>query len=316
LLEALRQTYASDYPADRLELIVVDNASTDGTADAVAERHPDVRLIHNPHNIGAPGWNSGFRAAGGDYVLILDDDAYLTPGALRRAVEAARAQNAGLVSFSVVSSSDDSRRLNDDWDTGLLSFWGCAALVSAPALAQLGGYDPELFIWANEAELTMRLLDAGYRHLHLPEVRAIHMKERIVAFEPRRYLTNARHHAYIAAKLMRPGDALISLANIVQRGLIDGIVDDRAALGAIPQAVAGFRHGLLHRHGAVRPEVSAAYRRNFHPYASPWRFMRSPAERLGSLRDGRADERRADRRDSWFAQRAAFYPRAEASLRL
>jgi GT2 family glycosyltransferase len=196
LLESLRQVQAGGYPAERLELIVVDNASTDGTAEAVTDRYPDVRLIRNAHNVGAPGWNAGFAVATGDYVLILDDDAYLPAGALERAVRAARAHDADLVSFSVVSSFDDSRRLNDDWDTGLLSFWGCAALLSAPALARLGGYDPELFIWANEAELTMRLLDGGFCHLHLPEVRAVHMKERIVAFEPRRYLVNARHHAY------------------------------------------------------------------------------------------------------------------------
>ena len=171
LLRSLHQTLnESGYPASALEVLVVDNASADGTAEAVAEAFPDVRVVRNEDNLGAPGWNAGFALARGKYVLILDDDAYLPPGDLERAVRAAESEHAGLVSFSVVSSFELERRLNDDWPTGLLSYWGCAALVSREALGELGGYDPNIFIWANEVDLTMRLLDRGYRHLHLPEV--------------------------------------------------------------------------------------------------------------------------------------------------
>jgi GT2 family glycosyltransferase len=186
LLVSLRKTLVeSGYPRARLEVIVAGNASSDGTAKAVAREYPEVCVIRNSQNSGAPGWNRGFSVASGDFVLIVDDDAYLRPGALERAVLAAAAEHADLVSFSVVSSFDDSRRLNGDWQTGLLSYWGCAALISASALRALGGYDPNIFMWANEAELTMRLLDRGFRHLYLPEVHAVHIKERIVKFEPR-----------------------------------------------------------------------------------------------------------------------------------
>src|SRR5256885_3964020 len=50
---------------------------------------PQVRLITREDNIGAPAWNDGFAIARGDYVLILDDDCYLPPDGLRRAVAAA-----------------------------------------------------------------------------------------------------------------------------------------------------------------------------------------------------------------------------------
>ena len=97
-------TLESGYPPDRLEVIVVDNASTDGTSAMIRETFPEVKLIETGRNLGAPGWNAGFAVARGDYILILDDDAYLESGGLELAVRAAQRENAGLVSFTVVSS--------------------------------------------------------------------------------------------------------------------------------------------------------------------------------------------------------------------
>lgn len=311
-----RMLVESGYPRDRLEVVVVDNASSDGTDDEVRQQFPDVSVIRNTDNLGAPGWNSGFAVAAGDYVLILDDDAYLPPGDLERAVRAAESERAGLVSFSVVSAFDADHRLNDDWQTGLLSYWGCAALVRADAMRDLRGYDPNIFIWGNEAEFTMRLLDRGFRHLYMPEVCAVHVKERIVEFEPRRYLVNARHHGYIAGKLMTRADGASVVGNIVQHAAIDTIVENRMAITAIGEALAGYAEGNRYR-SPVRPSVSAAYRRNFAPFAAPWQFMRSPRERLSSGGDrATAARQRQERYDRFFAPRAAFYPREQASLQL
>ncbi|HLY50767.1 MAG TPA: glycosyltransferase [Solirubrobacteraceae bacterium] len=317
LLYALDQMVGhSGYPAARLEVLVVDNASDDGTAGAVAERFPSVRLVRNERNLGAPGWNAGFALARGDYVLILDDDAYLRPGDLARVVRAAEAEQAGLVSFSVVSSSDEEHPLNVDWRTGLLSYWGCAALLSRHALQAVGGYDPNMFIWANEVDLTMRLLDHGFRHLHIPEIRAVHMKARIVEFEPRRYLVNARHHGYIAAKLMTPVDAAAVVLNIMQQAMVDAVLVNRVALGAVMEVLAGCRAGARRR-TPVRPIVSGAYRRNFHPFAGPWPFTRSLRERLRSRRDKAAVEaQRSNRYTSYYSERARYYPTQRASLQL
>jgi GT2 family glycosyltransferase len=317
LLESLqRMLTRSRYPVERLEVIVVDNASSDGTSEAVASEYPKVRLIRNQSNVGASGWNGGFAVAAGDYVLILDDDAYLPPGDLERAVVAARDEGADLVSFAVVSSFDESTPINDDWRTGLFSYWGCAALLSRRAVRALGGYDPNMFMWTNEVELTMRLLDLGMRHLYMPDIHAVHMKERVTKFDTQRYLVNAHHFGYIAAKLMRPADALATLANILQRALNDYLVHDRSAIGGVREVLAGFARGLPHRR-PVRPRVSAAYRRNFCHFAAPWRFMRSPLERIRSRRDGSAAEtQRVARRERYFGDRARFYPSGQGSLQL
>src|SRR4051794_19920669 len=100
-----------DYPSEALELIVVDNASTDGTAEMLARDFPDVRVIEGP-NVGAAGWTRGFEAGRGDFFLVLDDDCYLSGDSLRAAVEAAEREGADLVSFRVVSSFEPSFEFN------------------------------------------------------------------------------------------------------------------------------------------------------------------------------------------------------------
>ena len=317
LLQAVEQMVDhSGYPGDRLEVLVVDNASNDGTADAVVAAFPDVRVVRNARNIGAPGWNAGFALARGDYVLILDDDAYLRPGDLERAVRAAEAERADLVSFSVVSSFADPRRFNDDFQTGLLSYWGCAALVRRAPLQSLGGYDPQIFIWANELELTMRLLDRGFRHLHLPTVHAVHMKQRRTDWDRRVYLINARHHAYIAAKLLQPRDLVAVELNLVQQALVDAALKDRSVVAAVKEVAVGCIAGLRRR-APVRPVVSSAYRRNFHAFAGPWPFTRRVRERIGAGSDPVAvATQRLTRNAKWYDERASYYPTQPASLQL
>jgi GT2 family glycosyltransferase len=66
-----------------VETLVVDNASADGTADLVAEQFPDVRLVRSPTNLGfAAGTNLAASHASGDFLLLLNPDAALSPGAL------------------------------------------------------------------------------------------------------------------------------------------------------------------------------------------------------------------------------------------
>lgn len=303
----------SDYPGDRVDVIVVDNASEDGAGDMVERDFPQVRLIRREVNCGVSGWNDGFAVATGDWVLALDDDCYLPPDGLRRAVEAAQREGADLVSFAVRSSVKPDHFFNERYPTGLLSFWGCAALIRRPALEQLGGYDPEIFVWANELEFTLRLFDRGFRHLHLPDVVAVHMKEVSDDWSGyvRRpaYRVNARHFAYIAAKLFRPRDAFEAMVALLAQNTRDGLRQDREALKAVPEALKGFAHGLRHRAPLRNREISRTYRHNFFSYASPWWLSRPVGEIVR-----RKPSPPGGRRAQYFAERARYYPRAADTL--
>lgn len=318
LRESLRRMLdESGYPAERLEAIVVDNASHDGTAEAIRSEYPAVTVVETGANLGAPGWNAGFKIARGDYVLVLDDDAYLPPGALEKAVRAAQEQDAGLVSFTVVSSYNESYRFTDLYRTGLLSYWGCAALVSRAGLDELGGYDPNIFIWGNELEFTMRLLNKGFLHLYLPNVVAVHMKK--PPEDPvRRALGvryNCRHWGYVAGKLMRPYDAVLTATSLGSWALAEA-ARDRTILKGFLLVFAGLAAGVRNR-DPVRPVVSSTYRRNFRSFGWPWRYWRSPAERWRAWRGAESVEvQRARPHAAYFADRRAFYPEGRASLRL
>jgi GT2 family glycosyltransferase len=323
LRESLRRMlYESDYDRERVDVIVVDNASTDGSAAMVREEFPHVRLITRDRNAGISAINAGFAQARGDYVLALDDDCYLPPDGLRRAVAAAAEHRADLVSFKVVSTHDPGW-VFEKHSRGLLVFVGCAFLARREVLEALGGFDPELFIWANELEFMLRFFDRGFRHLHLPDVVALHMKPpgQGKAVDYRAYRINARHWAYIAGKLLRPRDAVGALVALMATEIRDGLRNDAAALAALPDTVLGFLHGLRLRDAVHSVELSRCYRRNYVTFASPWWVSRPVGELIRAmpreiLRGGLADTNPANvgRRNSYLADRARFYPNEPATL--
>ena len=305
-----------DYPGERLEVIVVDNASTDGTAAMVSERFPGVLVIRSPQNIGASAWNAGMTTAAGRWRMILDDDCFIDGDALKRAVSGAEEHRADLVSFRVESGAQPGYWFNDRYPTGLLSFWGCSAMFSARAIESEPFYDPNIFIWANETELTMRWLDRGFRHLHLPEVTSVHMKGPYAALDERGFRLNTRHFAYIAAKLMRPADAVVALANLALHVVAAAVAGDTGRLRALGEIPRGLVDGLRVR-APVRREVSRVYRRHFWHFASPFTQVRSPLQRLRSRGAPDRPQAAGMRQDAgWFARRRRYYPVSSGVLEL
>jgi GT2 family glycosyltransferase len=310
-----------DYDGELLELMVVDNASTDGTGKMLREEFPSVRVITRTENCGVSAWNDGFAVATGDYILALDDDCYLPHDGLRMAVVQAQEHDAALVSFGVVSSTHPDHRFDlDDYLTGLFAFWGCAVLIRRDALSALGGFDPAIFIHGHELEFMLRFFDRGFRHLHLPEVLAVHQKG------PNKwtggplpeapYRRNYRHWGYIAGKLLDRRDAFEALLALLGQNVRDGRRKDRMAFKGLKETVWGFAHGLRHRQ-PVRPEVSHAYRHNFETFSSPWWFSRTPFEALYDLATpGGPGHANRGRREAWFAERAQYYPDRATVLEL
>ena len=298
-----------DYPSDSLEVIVVDNASQDGTAEMVRERFPRVQLIRNPENVGASAWNVGISTARGEWRLILDDDCYIEGDTLKRAVRRAEEHRADLVSFLVASSEEEGYFNEARYSPGLLGFWGCSAMFSRRATEQEPFYDPNLFIWGNEVELTMRLLDRGFRHLYLPEAVSVHQKPLPQDEFSLHFATlNNRHWAYAAGKLMQPADAAVVLTRLVLRSVIDAHAVDRRLLLVVPQVLAGFFQGLRNRR-PLRPVVSSLYREVCVDFSSPFSYMRTPAQRLRGFGDPAAAQKARDARlAARQARHARYYP--------
>ncbi|WP_299289414.1 glycosyltransferase, partial [uncultured Mucilaginibacter sp.] len=111
------------------EIVIVDNASIDGSADAVEAAFADVTVIRKTQNMGAPAWNEGFERAKGEYMIIIDDDSHVESG-LKDALDYLdRNQQVGVLALNVVSGPYTSE--DWEWQDGqdLVGFIGCGAIL-------------------------------------------------------------------------------------------------------------------------------------------------------------------------------------------
>jgi GT2 family glycosyltransferase len=185
----------ADLPVD--EVIVVDNASGDGTAELVRSRGDRVQLVEAGRNLGAAGRNLGAQAARGEFLVMLDDDSYPRPGAIEAALAAfARAPHVGLVGGSVRDVDQDGTIVfrdevgSFDWwlragrsdvpPAGLPAFFfpEGACVVRRRAYLEAGGCFPPYFVTVTELDLTIRLLARGWDVRYLPAAEFEHRKAR------------------------------------------------------------------------------------------------------------------------------------------
>ncbi len=194
------------------EVIVVENASGDASADLVRTEFPGVRLIALDENIGfAAGSNLGARAAEGEYVLMLNPDTELVGDTLSALLRYARRHpEAGLVGGRTLNSAGE---LDPGSCWGAQSLWslfcfasgmstlfrhsrifnpeslgdwprdsarevdivtGCLCLAPRPVWNELGGFDEAFFMYGEDADLAARARKAGYRPAITPEAVIVH----------------------------------------------------------------------------------------------------------------------------------------------
>lgn len=174
-------------------VIVVDNASTDGTADMVRSRHPGVTLLTPGTNLGAVGRNLGVRSAETPYVAFCDDDTWYDRGALRLAADLLDAHpTLAVVTASITVEPDG--KLDDicsemaesplDRTPGipghpLLSFLAGVSIVRRDAFLSAGGFSSRLWLGGEEELLASDLARAGWQMSYVPELVAHHRASRL-----------------------------------------------------------------------------------------------------------------------------------------
>jgi len=164
------------------EIIVVDNASGDGTDLAVAQAHPDVRYLRLGKNIGIGGYNHGLEIASGEFVVFLDSDSYPDRYAIGKMIEAFRAHpEMGVVAFDVRNAElEDTRRCPDAPEHGppvgtdVGSYNGAGVGIRRECLERAGDLFAPLFLYFNEYDHSFRIWESGYRIKHFPSIVAYH----------------------------------------------------------------------------------------------------------------------------------------------
>jgi GT2 family glycosyltransferase len=198
-LECLASLAALDDPASRRQVIVVDNGSSDGTARAVCEAYPAVKVLETGENLGYAGGNNvGIRYAldqGAELVCILNNDVTVAPGfvapllvALRGsgrvgvvtpliadlaqpervwASGAAVDSRAGTVRRLHVGEPVSTLRRRDPFDVDVAP--GSAMVVLRGVLEHVGLLDESYYLYFEETDWCLRARRAGYRILAVPE---------------------------------------------------------------------------------------------------------------------------------------------------
>lgn len=178
---------------DDLEILLVDNASTDGAPQAAMAAHPSVRFIEAGSNLGfAAGMNLGARQARGEWLALINPDAFAAPDWLERLMAATRAFPGVRCFTSRQILADDPGRLDGlgdvmsitgfPWRGGyrhpdpgplppgeVFSACGGAMMIAADLFADLGGFDERLFCYGEDVDLGYRLRLAGEPTLVIPD---------------------------------------------------------------------------------------------------------------------------------------------------
>jgi GT2 family glycosyltransferase len=286
-LEAIERTTPSDLEH---EILVLDNASDDGSADAVRALGRDIRLIALDRRAGKAENDSRLlREARGEFCLLLNEDSELEPGAVAALLGALQSDRDAAAAGAQLLSPDGSevpcawrlpsaetalagalfvhrRYTVESGGTGTRPVgWvqSSAMLVRREAAEQVNWLDPEFFVYSDETDFCKRLHDAGWKILYVPSARAIHhdqmaqdasgAERRIVEYHRNRDRYLRKHLGRVEAFLMRPVLAWPYLLRAVAAVFLPGHSPRRYSLHA--------RQALMPGQGEGIREAAEAYNR-------------------------------------------------------
>lgn len=157
---------------EELEILVVDNASTDGSAQMVRELFPRVRLFEMARNRGAVARNVALAQARGQYILLLDDDSVPIASCLPRMIEHFQDDPRLGAAVFTVTLPDGSRECSAYPDV----FIGCGTAFRRHALDKVGLLPEDFFMQAEEYDLSLRLIEGGWHIRRFSDLHVLHHK--------------------------------------------------------------------------------------------------------------------------------------------
>jgi GT2 family glycosyltransferase len=258
-LDSLREQIFKDF-----EVIVVDNASTDGSISFLRERYPEVALVGNTENRGYGGGNNdGIRVSRGEYIAILNNDAVVDKRWLAALVEATvRHEVCGMFASKILNYYDRSiidnaglliyrdglargrGRLEQDIgqydrEEEVLLPSGCSCLYSKKMLEQTGLFDEDLFLYMDDVDLGLRARLAGWMCMYVPEAVVYHKYSATAEpFSPLKAFLLERNRIWVTVKYFPLRMLLMSPFYTLVRYTVQGFgaLAGRGAAGRLVQS--------------------------------------------------------------------------------
>ncbi|MHB0913497.1 MAG: glycosyltransferase family 2 protein [Armatimonadota bacterium] len=257
--EELARCLASVYADDPggLEVTVIDNASTDGSAEMVREEFPAAHLIANTRNLGfAKASNQGIRMASGRYVMLLNPDSEVRPGALSALLRFADgAPDAGIIGIKVLNPDGSLQfscrhfptlaagifrntiighffpkntytrdYLLADWDHKEIRVvdWvsGAALTMRREFIDDVGLLDERFFMYCEDVDLGYRAKQKGWLVVYFPHAAVVHARAKGSDQNPNRMIYEFHRSMYRFFRKHYWKDASIPVRLIVPLGLI------------------------------------------------------------------------------------------------
>jgi GT2 family glycosyltransferase len=259
-----------DYPAGRVELVLADNASSDGSVDHVREHFPHVRIIQFDRNYGfSAGNNRAAAQSQSEFVAFLNSDMRVEPRWLAGLVEALDRENEPNVICSASKALNWNGQLMDfagillsflghgradgyhDPDTAaydhlryILAPLGGAMLIDRQVFLEIGGFDQDFFMYFEDIDLGWRLWVLGYKVVFAPQSICYHVhfgsssqqsQARIhYLYERNALYTIIKNYEQRYLERVLPVALLMQLKRAYLHGQTSGVDMDRCRLGLDP----------------------------------------------------------------------------------
>jgi GT2 family glycosyltransferase len=175
------------------EILVVDNASTDGSQEMLSKKFPLVKLIQNKENLGYTGINNALQECGGKYILFLNNDLEMDKGSVDTLIKTLeKRSDAALTVPKLVNHHDRKIDSAGTWvsrafynghyradtisdDTKEIPYMG-VGLIRRDVIEKFGHlFDPDYFIYAEDLDLGLRIRMIGMKTLYVPKAACFHM---------------------------------------------------------------------------------------------------------------------------------------------
>ena len=196
LLHTLERIHRCGLKQAEYETIIADNASSDGTAHAVRDQFPSVVVLRQAANRGPCAKNDALTISRGQYVVFLDDDSYPEPGSVRRMIGHFESDPRLGAAVFTITLPDGNRECSAYPNVCI----GCGTGFRRDALRQVGGLPEEFFMAAEEYDLSLRLLDAGWRVELFDDLHVTHLKSPASRFPGRIARLDARNNTLLAMR--------------------------------------------------------------------------------------------------------------------